>query len=122
MAARLHCELYIERGETSRFLDATIDTEGKLTLSGVDVGKAPLEFWGDSDYEFWVIVAREHTGLVREALLAARDPDAPRLRLRGDALLMALIEERYRGDPRAIDAFKDFLRERDIPLEFGSWI
>ena len=35
---------------------------------------------------------------------------------------MALIEERYQGDPRAVDAFKDFLRERDIPLEFGSWI
>jgi hypothetical protein len=119
---RLRRELYVERGETSRFIDAVIDAAGRLTVSGQDIGKAPLEFWGDSDYEFWVVVEPEHTGKVREALLAARDRDAPRLRLRGDALLLALIEERYRGDPQAVDGFKEFLRERDIPFDFGSWI
>lgn len=122
MSERLRRALYVERGETSRFIDAILDSEGELMLSGVDVGKAPLEFWGDSDYEFWVVVAAEAVGRVRAALLAARDPDAPPLRQRGDALLMALLEERYGGDPRAVDAFKDFLRERDIPLDFGSWI
>ena len=122
MSERLSRKLVVERGETSRFIDAILDSEGRLTLSGQDVGRAPLEFWGDSDYEFWVVVAPEEVGRVREALLEERAPDAPRLRLRGDDLLMALLEERYRGDAQAVDAFKDFLRERDIPFEFGSWI
>jgi hypothetical protein len=119
---RLRRELYVERGETSRFIDVSIDTAGQLMMSGVDIGEAPLAFYGDSDYEFWVVVEPGHKGRVREALLAVRDRDAPRFRLRGDALLLALIEERYKGDPHAVDGFKTFLREHDIPLDFGSWI
>ncbi len=32
---------YEQRGETSRFIDAEIDEDGDLSVSGQDVGKAP---------------------------------------------------------------------------------
>jgi hypothetical protein len=39
-------------GSTSVFLDAKIDDGGDLVMEGQDIGKAPQEFWGDSDYEY----------------------------------------------------------------------
>ncbi len=36
--------LYEQRGETSRFIDAEINKDGDLVVSGQDVGKAPREF------------------------------------------------------------------------------
>ncbi len=60
--------LYEERGETSRFIDADIDDQGQLVLSGYDIGKAPLEFWGDSDCEFWVVIVGEHQDTLRRVL------------------------------------------------------
>ena len=45
-------QLFQERGDTSRFVDAEIKEDGDLVVSGQDVGEAPLQWWGDSDYEF----------------------------------------------------------------------
>ncbi len=43
------CEV---RGETSVYIDAEINDQGSLVVSGQDVGKMPEEYWGDSDYEY----------------------------------------------------------------------
>ena len=48
--------LLAEEGETSRYIDARIDESGSFVMETQDIGKAPEEFWGDSDYEFWAIV------------------------------------------------------------------
>lgn len=37
----------------SIYVDASLH-EGGLTISGQDIGKAVEEFWGDSDYEYWL--------------------------------------------------------------------
>ena len=37
-------------------------------------------------------------------------------------LLLALLEERYRGEPRAVDAFKELLAARGIAYTFDSWV
>ena len=95
----LKVSLFEERGETSRFVDARIDKDGDLTVSGQDIGKAPQEHWGDSDYEFWVFV---------------RSQDK-------DRLLLALIEKLYGGRFHAVDEFRDFLVSRNIPYQFDSW-
>ena len=92
-------QLYEERGETSRFIDVEIRKDGDLVLCGQDVGKAPLEWWGDSDYEFWVTVSAEHK----------------------DDLLLALIEQAYAGNPRAVDDFREYLASRGIPSRFDTW-
>jgi hypothetical protein len=69
-------------------------------MSGQDVGKAPKEFWGDSDYEYWVNVPCNQK----------------------DYLLLILIQEQFAGDPKAVSRFSDFLDKHGIKSEFGSWI
>lgn len=92
--------LYEQRGETSRFIDAEINKEGDLVVSGQDVGKAPREFWGDADYEFWVHVRSEHK----------------------DDVLLALMEKLYGGNGSAVSDFREFLKSRGIPNEFDTWV
>lgn len=92
--------LYENRGETSMFIDALITDAGDLQIFGQDVGKAPKEFWGDADYEYWVTVPSEHK----------------------DRVLLALIERVFGGRSRAVSEFQDFLNSKGIPCEFGNWI
>ncbi len=93
-------QLLEERGETSRFIDAKIDEHGDLIVSGQDVGKAPREWWGDDDYEFWVTVKSEHK----------------------DKVILALIEKLYSGNFRAVDEFRDFLQSKGIPFGWMTWV
>ena len=92
-------KLYEKRGETSIFIDAEITDSGDLQLSGQDIGKAPREFWGDDDYEYWLIVPSEQK----------------------DRTLLALLEELYGGNPRAVSGFQEFLKRKGIPCAFHSW-
>jgi hypothetical protein len=92
--------LYEKRGETSIFIDVEVDENENVVLSGQDVGKAPKEFWGDSDYEYWIIVNRDQK----------------------DLLLLSLIEKNFGGTHEAFSKFREFLIERGIPYEYGSWI
>ena len=91
--------LYEDRGETSRFIYASIAEGGALVVLGQDIGKAPEKWWGDTDYEFWVTVPPEHK----------------------DDVLLALIERLYSGNPRTVDEFRGFLSSRGIPSEFETW-
>ena len=91
--------LYEEQGGTSRFIDAEIGEGGDLLVVGQDVGKAPREWWGDSDYEFWVSVESE----------------------RKDDVLLALLERLCRGSPSALDEFRKLLESRAINFEFVTW-
>jgi len=92
--------LYEQRGETSRFIDAEIVESGDLVVSGQDVGKAPREFWGDADYEFWVFVPSGHK----------------------DDVLLALMERLYGGNASAVSDFRNPLKSRGIPNEFDTWV
>jgi hypothetical protein len=92
-------QLHEEAGETSRYIQAEIRQDGDLVLSGQDVGRAPREFWGDSDYEWWVSVSSNHK----------------------DDVLLALLEKLYGGNPAAIEEFRDLLEARGIKSEFHSW-
>ena len=92
-------QLYEERGETSRYIDAKITEDGALVIFGQDVGKLPQEFWGDADYEFWVHVPAQYK----------------------DDVLLALLEKLYAGNPKAVDEFRDFMRSRAIPVKFDTW-
>jgi len=92
--------LYEHRGETSVLIEAEITDSGELQLSGQDVGKAPKEFWGDGDYEYWVLVPAEHK----------------------DRVLLALLKEVYGGNPRTVSDFRQFLDGEGIPSTFHSWV
>ena len=113
-----------ERGETSRFVDAEIEAGGDLVVSAQDVGKAPLEWWGDSDYEFWVTVASKDQGRLLQALRQrSREEGVSQPVESGgeDAALLALLEHFYSGHFHAVDEFRDFLETRGIPCTGGSY-
>lgn len=85
-------------GVTSVHISAAILAHGDLELAGQDVGKAPSETFGDSDYEYWLTV-----------------PAAQK-----DRLLLALLEALYQGDPRVVSKLKAMLEAKNIPCEFFS--
>ena len=120
-------QLYEERGEASRFIDAEITKDGDIVMTGQDLGKITEEFWGDSDYEFFVYIPASYKDDVYRVLLEKLSKDYPeavnkldKFRLTEDAVL-ALIEKLYAGNPKAVDDFKDYMRSQGIPAEFDSW-
>lgn len=117
-------------------LEAYINDDGDLVLEGYDIGEAPKQFWGDSDYEYGRVIKSEYKGeilkgLIEEQFSAELDFRAwlnskgvPRGSFRPikdkyeDTVMLLLIKERFNSD----SDFKDWLVSRDIPDEFWSWI
>ena len=98
MARRI--KLYESKGETSIYIDAEVKGNGDLQLSGQDVGEAPSMFYGDSDYEYWLTVSKEHK----------------------DDVLLLLLEKMYGGKPSVISEFRELLESSGIPCKFNSWV
>jgi len=69
MATPSSVRLYETRGATTILIDAEIKENGDLVLSGYDYGEAPEQTWGDSGYEYWVVLEAAHLGRLRHALL-----------------------------------------------------
>jgi len=96
-------------------------------MTGQDLGKLPKEFWGDSDYEFWVYVPAKYKDDVHRVLLEKFHADNPNVvdqfkdSNSTDDVILALVEKLYAGNPKAVDQFKDFMRSQGIPAEFDSW-
>lgn len=88
------------KGATSIHIDAEITDKGDLLLSGQDVGQAPRELLGDSDYEYWLTI---------------RAPNK-------DQVLLALIQKLYAGNTSVISELKDYLESKGIPCEFSSYV
>ena len=87
------------KGATSIYIDVEITQAGDLLFSGQDLGEAPESFFGDSDYEYWLMIPQEHK----------------------DAVLLALIEKQYAGNRSVISEFQELLKSKGIPSEFHSW-
>lgn len=89
-------------GEKDHFvLDAIINDEGDLVLEGFDIGDFVKEYWGDSDYEYWLTIEAKHL----------------------NAVLLHLIKECFDKNIFKNDSeFKEWLEKRAIPTEFSSWV
>ncbi len=76
---------------------------GDLVLEGYDCGPSVEAAWGDSDYEYWMVVGREHK----------------------DAVLLFLLAEWFKaqgaGLPRTSSDLRSALQARGIPVGFESW-
>ena len=77
-------------------LTAKIEDNGNLMFEGYDIGNFPESFWGDSDYEYWLMVDKDYK----------------------DTILLWLIKERFENDSK----FREWLNEKGIPSEFDSWV
>ena len=73
--------------------------DGSVGLAAQDIGKTVEAVWGDSDYEFWFGVKAEQK----------------------DALLLALLKDKYAGRTQAVDEFRAFCAAAGIAGEGGSW-
>lgn len=82
-------------GPMSIHLEAEVKPGGDFVISGQDVGEAPDEVFGTSDYEYFLTVRAEHK----------------------DEVLIALFETVYKGDPMLFSRFKELLQSRQIPFE-----
>lgn len=87
------------RGPTSIFIDAAVKDDDSVEVSGQDVGEAPAEMFGDSDYEYWLNVAPEHK----------------------DALVLALLEKLYLDDERTMSKLMALLDAKGIPYRFQTY-
>jgi hypothetical protein len=81
--------------------------------------------WGDSDYEFWVTVAREDKQAVYRALAESLDaedrvPPEP-FDAAADRALLQLVARKYSGVFGAVDDFREFANARGIEVRFESW-
>jgi hypothetical protein len=85
--------------DTSIHISAEILGNGDLRFSGQDLGAAPNEFFGDSDYEYWLTV-----------------PAAQK-----DAVLLLLLNVAYHGDPLLITKLRDMLTQQNVPHEFHCY-
>lgn len=92
--------LYEDRKVTSRFNDAEIKNDGNLVISGYDVGEAPRRWFGHDDFEFWVTLEAGQK----------------------DCLLLALIEKCFGNKSSAVDDFREFVKEMEIPRLPGRHI
>jgi len=92
-------KLVSQGGSTSIHIDMRIDENGNLLFSGQDIGSAPEEIFGDSDYEYWLTV-----------------PAAEK-----DRLLLALLEKHYAGDAMIISTLREFMESKQIPCSFNSF-
>ena len=86
-------------GSTSIYIDMSIDENGNLLFSGQDIGSAPDEIFGDSDYEYWLTV-----------------PAAEK-----DRLLLALLEKHYAGDALVVSTLRELMESKQIPCSFYSY-
>jgi hypothetical protein len=99
MPDRPSVTLYSQEGATFRHVSARIDSNGGLLVESNDVGAAPEALMGASSYEYWVEVPAAHK----------------------DALLLALIAEKFGGRERALEDFRDWCRERSLEHRWVVW-
>ena len=91
-------KLVSQGGSTSIHIDMRIEESGDLIFSGQDIGSAPEEIFGDSDYEYWLTV-----------------PAAAK-----DRLLLALLEKHYAGDALVVSTLRELMESKEIPCSFFS--
>jgi hypothetical protein len=87
-------------GQVHSVAGARIEDDGALTVWTSDIGEYVEQFWGDTDYEYWVTVSPQHK----------------------DLLILALLEKCYTGDAEVVADFKELLETKRIAFEFDTWI
>jgi len=120
-------KLVARPGETSVFIDAEIDEKGNLLVSGQDIGKAPKDWFGHDDYEYWVVVAASEKDHVLSILLG-QVAGGQQFRPAGDTsedekdwALLTAITKKYGGDKRVVSALFDLLKANGIKYEFSTY-
>lgn len=112
-------------GSTCITLSVSIDPEnGDLLWEGYDIGDDVEKYWGDSDYEYWLLIKGTFKQAVLAALIREREREgksSDTTPAADDELLLKLISEKYSDDPGAFTKFWDWCKDLGIPAEFSSY-
>ena len=104
-------ELYQLKNE-SIWCTITADlSDGKLCISGQDLGRRVMELLGTDEYEYFLSLDEENTRKLFESLGCAEEPDAEKLQV---------IKDTFENS-RADSALKDYCEERGIKTSFWSY-
>lgn len=90
----------VEAGGTRSVLSVERNARGSLVIAGQDLGRAPSELFGDSDYEYWITIPPRY----------AKDIDT------------ATLREVANGEPGGSRGILAWLEERGIRYRFESYM
>lgn len=90
----------VEVGGTRSVLSAERNIRGSLVIAGQDLGRAPNELFGDSDYEYWITIPPRY----------AKDID------------IATLREVANDEPGGSRAIRAWLEERGVRFRLGSYM
>lgn len=99
--------------------------DGRLVISGQDLGPAVSSVWGDSDYEYWLVVDRQYFDrlIARLATKLRREVDVPDDQVAADKLLLDLLRRAWGGGTFESDVdFRRWLNAVHIPSDFSSYV
>lgn len=82
-------------GKDTRHVEAAIDNQGDLVLSGQDLGPKVQAFFRTHEYEYFYNIPANYK----------------------DTLLLRLLEEKFKPE----FLFDDWLKAHGIPYEFSNW-
>lgn len=110
-------------GDTHVTVDLVVDKRGDVIIDGCDMGATPLKFWGDSDYEYWVIVPVEEKDRLLAALMRERGVnEAPGSERAKERMILTLLADLLDDSDEPFGAAKRWLKERGIRHTSDSWI
>ena len=95
-------------GRNAYFLNASIGDDGVLVIEGHDLGNAPAQFWGSSEYEWEISIAPENVPAFVAVLGGTTGTDDP----------LDLLAARFAEDERCASAA--YLDEHGIAFRFWS--
>ncbi|CAN5748715.1 hypothetical protein BH23ACT4_BH23ACT4_11850 [soil metagenome] len=79
------------------------------------------QIWGDSDYEYWVTVSRQHFPRLIDELTAKLGRKATGSKGDNGDLALSLLKEAFQADVFATDGdYRRWLEEVGIPSKFSS--
>jgi len=111
----------------SILLNAQVNPDGSLVLSGQDLGQYVEEFWGDLDYEYFIIIPRDQKPVLLRRLLVEADRSQISIRQEpestDDERLLLLLRAMFRLKIFANDSdFQKWLTQQNIKYEFHSYV
>ena len=82
--------------------------DGKLTISGHDLGPNVESFWGEAEYEYWYSFDEENTGRLLTAIHGEEDPEGG-------------LMKRFSGE-KGCRALCRFCEQKGIEYSFFSYV
>ncbi len=93
----------------SIYVDASLH-DGRLTISGQDIGEAAEDFWGDRDYEYWLTFSPAATKKFFKLICTNTSGEDP----------LDVLQKKFHGTG-AFSGIREFCSSHGIEAKFDSY-